>query len=666
MFSASTPSVALSPDQLKSIPDRVSAGANGQNSVFTDGCSPLAPVLARKVARHVLRSTSKIIPSCFQFRLGGAKGVLFQDPSLDGEVLCLRPSQTKFESPDLNLDITLTSARPLALFLNRPLIALLEHHGVPLQNFIALQDLAIRDTQKIRSSLFDAATTFAQHGLGASFQLESLFKNIAQILQLEIAPSVSEVNPATVQLVILKIAIAHGITYILREIKHRGRIRVPDSYTLLGVSDEWDCLDEGEIFAQVYDPRTQETVPIEGRLIITRSPQIHPGDIQFVRAVRRPQLEHLKNVVVFSCRGARSLPSMLGGGDLDGDIYNLILDDTLHPPKRVTADPGAYEPLKPTVTPHECGVNDVVDFVINYIKSDLLGYISTLHLRISDINGLDCNDCLRLAEAASHAVDFPKVGTAVDFKSLPKAPEGPRPDYLSGEGYRPRPGDDRYYPSAKALGKLFRRVPTDEYEAEEADWTDPIDFRKIDSALAPAVRRCLRRLRTSRFGAFSADLEMVPQEDVVDEMHHVFEDYREQLLFIAKTHTISKKADTWLSEAELISGAIMERYPDPKKRREVTMTLNLQTQELTRKIRAEFSLQDSDADDWNEDDIFDAIGYEEDPDVERLCNIFNRARAAWIASQETLEQDVDAFGAQSFAMIALGSMLNAIKALGRL
>lgn len=25
-------------------------------------------------------------------------------------------------------------------------------------------------------------------------------------------------------------------------------------------------------------------------------------------------------------RGARSLPSCLGGGDLDGDIYNLILD----------------------------------------------------------------------------------------------------------------------------------------------------------------------------------------------------------------------------------------------------------------------------------------------------------------------------------------------------
>ncbi|KAJ3850837.1 RdRP-domain-containing protein [Lentinula lateritia] len=661
MFSASTPSVALSLSQLHKIPDRISSNSNGQNAVFTDGCSTISPALARKVARLVLRSSSKIIPSCFQIRVGGAKGVVFQDPRINDEVLCIRPSQTKFESADLNLDVTLTSARPLSLFLNRPLIALLEHHAVPQQNFIKLQDLAIEETQKIRSSLAEAATTFAQHGLGSSFQLESLFKNITQILHLEIAQHASETNSSTAQLVILKIAIAHGITHILRQIKHRGRIRVPGSYTLLGVSDEWDCLEEGEIFAQVYDPRTQKLAPIEGRVLITRSPQIHPGDCQFVEAVRRKELDHLKNVVVFSCKGARSLPSMLGGGDLDGDIYNLMLDDKFHPPKIFTADAGAYEPLPPTLTPHLCGVRDVVDFVINYIKSDLVGYISTTHLRISDVNGLDCRDCLRLAEAASHAVDFPKVGTAVDFKTLPKAPEGPRPDYLSGEGYRLKPGDNRYYPSVKVLGQLFRRVPTDEYEVEMEDYDDPIEFTKIDNAIGLAARRCLRKLQMGRFGVFSATLEMNPNEDLIDEMHHVFEDYREQLTVIAKTHTASKKANTWLSEEELISGAIMERYPDPTRRREVTTAMNLQTQELTRKIRLEFYRQDNGLDDPEMVD-FDPIDYEEDPDIGRLCNKFNYARAAWIAASEV---GYDKFGAQSFAMVALGAMLNAIKDLGR-
>lgn len=77
----------------------------------------------------------------------------------------------------------------------------------------------------------------------------------------------------------------------------------------------------------------------------------------------------------------------------------------------------------------------------------------------------------------------------------------------------------------------------------------------------------------------------------------------------------------------------------------------------------EFSHEAGDIDD--DDDYFNAIDYEEDPDVERLCSQFNRARAAWIAAQEILDQDVHAFGAQSFSIIALGSMLNAIKALER-
>jgi hypothetical protein len=175
-------------------------------------------------------------------------------------------------------------------------------------------------------------------------------------------------------------------------------------------------------------------------------------------------------------------------------------------------------------------------------------------------------------------------------------------------------------------------------------------------------------------------------DEVIEEMHHVFEDYREQLLIIAKTHTTSKNADAHLTEAELVSGAIMERYPDAKRRREVTSAMNLQacfcfwnhmvhcsshdhqTQELTRKIRLEFTHRDNDdGDEPDEDDDgwFDAIDYEEDPDVARLCNQFNRARAAWIAAREVMEQDVEIFGVQSFLVIALGSMLGAIKALGR-
>lgn len=100
--------------------------------------------------------------------------------------------------------------------------------------------------------------------------------------------------------------IANGLhcaeTHILRELKYRAHIAVPGSFTLLGVSDEWDCLDEGEIYATVHDEKTGLYQEITGTVAITRSPQIHPGDVQVVTAVRKKELEHLTNVVVFSCR----------------------------------------------------------------------------------------------------------------------------------------------------------------------------------------------------------------------------------------------------------------------------------------------------------------------------------------------------------------------------
>ena len=89
-------------------------------------------------------------------------------------------------------------------------------------------------------------------------------------------------------------------------------------------------------------------------------------------------------------RGNRSLPSCLGGGDLDGDIFNLILNvwpvssvipkltwkcvqPTLFP--AYTVEPGAYTGLQHKTTEHgqPCSVDDIANFVI-----DLVRYFLTL------------------------------------------------------------------------------------------------------------------------------------------------------------------------------------------------------------------------------------------------------------------------------------------------
>lgn len=54
-------------------------------------------------------------------------------------------------------------------------------------------------------------------------------------------------------------------------------------------------------------------------VLVARNPAHLPSDIQKVRAVFKPELRHLKDVVVFSSKGDVPLAKKLSGGDYDGD-----------------------------------------------------------------------------------------------------------------------------------------------------------------------------------------------------------------------------------------------------------------------------------------------------------------------------------------------------------
>lgn len=118
-------------------------------------------------------------------------------------------------------------------------------------------------------------------------------------------------------------------TKALYLIKWKARIFVEKGAHLLGVIDELGVLEEGQIYLRTNDGKTDSTVT--GKCIIYRAPTRHPGDIQVVEAVDHPALRAsgLVNVVVFNRAGARDLPSMLSGGDLDGDLYSVIWDSKL-------------------------------------------------------------------------------------------------------------------------------------------------------------------------------------------------------------------------------------------------------------------------------------------------------------------------------------------------
>lgn len=54
-------------------------------------------------------------------------------------------------------------------------------------------------------------------------------------------------------------------------------------------------------------------------VLVARNPAHLPSDIQKVKAVFKPELRHLKDVIIFSLKGGVPLANKLSGGDYDGD-----------------------------------------------------------------------------------------------------------------------------------------------------------------------------------------------------------------------------------------------------------------------------------------------------------------------------------------------------------
>lgn len=89
---------------------------------------------------QVVKKIAKpFVPSAFQIRFAGYKGVLALDPRLSGKQAFFRPSMCKFESFHRRLEVLQTS-RPQAVFLNHQVIMLLSNLGVPDEVFIGLQN----------------------------------------------------------------------------------------------------------------------------------------------------------------------------------------------------------------------------------------------------------------------------------------------------------------------------------------------------------------------------------------------------------------------------------------------------------------------------------------------------------------------------------------------
>ena len=96
------------------------------------------------------------------------------------------------------------------------------------------------------------------------------------------------------------------------------------------------------------------------------------------------------------CAGDRPIPSKTGGGDLDGDVvsgktsnppsiahseiqYNLA--SLLDLPIRTTHPAAAYTDAPKKLLDRKCTMDDVADFVIDYINSDVSEFLAEVYLQ---------------------------------------------------------------------------------------------------------------------------------------------------------------------------------------------------------------------------------------------------------------------------------------------
>ncbi|KAL9104861.1 MAG: hypothetical protein Q9163_000247 [Psora crenata] len=313
--------------------------------------------------------------------------------------------------------------------------------------------------------------------------------------------------------------------------------------------DETGILEEGEIYCSMYNDRAVDI--IQGKLVITRCPALHPGDVQYVMGVDVPRsspLKDLHNVVVFSSKGDRDLPSKLSGGDLDGDLYNIIWDKSIYP--KFLSPPADYHNPNAINIGRPVERSDITNFFILFMKDDALGRIAILHQILADQAPMGTFDqtCLQVAELHSTAVDFSKTGIPVDHSKIPRYPRcrpdfqatGPRilvnklikfdeeDDYLESpeenheleEVASYSPPKTVFYESPKVLGKLYRAI--DEHKFFQAIQAQSLRSAAPNLSLADAIWKYVEKktmlIQWKHHLEFAADVRENYEETLVETM----------------------------------------------------------------------------------------------------------------------------------------------------
>lgn len=540
-------SVTLKPTQIIRLRDDPS-----RKQVMNDGCALISKPLAREISDSLGIDG---VPSCFQGRIAGAKGLWMVDrhqSCIDsfsgGDDLWMQISDSQlkidphpqdwdesYDKEKLTFEVVNWSKDLHPVDLNIQLLAILEHGGR--HNRLMKQRIAELTRQGIAAVYNDvehvlqADSSVLCRGLmqklrpsgdATSRRLDQWAANDGEFII-----RLSEAGFAPRSFYPLRKKLQKHLNAVLDRHVEDLKIQVPLSTYAYCIADPYGVLAPDEVhfgFSKKWrsnDPENtfEDDILEDMDVLVGRLPAHVPSDVQRRRAVWKQSLRHFVDVIVFPTTGDMPLAHMLSGGDYDGDTPWICWDQQIVQNFRNSDLPGLDFPaehygltkhLIPMAQLHSTDEFLQTAFEFNLTQSNL-GRCTMEHEKLSYDESIQSFRALELACLLSHLVDGRKGGVQLSEPAWVKhrsriSPKGMRlqPAYRNPER-KPKESNIVDYlkfwvaedERCRVLKTLQDKFPENEY-ARHIDqdvarpWRDA--NRAVDADPTGELRKALKKI----------------------------------------------------------------------------------------------------------------------------------------------------------------------------
>ena len=405
---------------------------------FSDGVGKISFTLAQEIADII---HLKFVPSCFQGRFLGCKGVwttMYNDRS--GNIY-IRPSQEKFKLKNIhetdNFFELCDYSRYIQAYLNRQVILLMRANGIK-------DNIFMKKLYEYKNRLEDE-----------KFVLSLVHYNEwSGLFQYMNSCGLNRLNDR-----LMRSLLESNLQILYNDVKNKARIYIQDSAYVIGIMDEYGILEYGQAFLRIR--RKNLDLTLNKKCTIAKCPCLHPGDIRVLdfkcyiegdETTKKYKIfDSYENVLIFPSKGPRPHPNECSGSDLDGDNYFIFYDEDLIVDEKKLAKPMNYSfSLKP-LKKDNIQIKDVIEYFAEYTNLNNLGLIGDAHLALSDRDPLGARGKIpmKIARKFSRAVDAPKTGDEVILSE----DEEPKkfPHYMCK-------APKKTYTSETIIGKLYDEI----------------------------------------------------------------------------------------------------------------------------------------------------------------------------------------------------------------